>query len=162
MMVYEGKGDASCVRSADYYRFRFSSSPLVQAALPLAAVTRHPEPHPDLNASFQVSLRPLGDFADMSPVELIDMMLPGLATAFEGFQVVAPTRSTTVGGLAAARAGFQYTLNVADGRSFPTHSEIVVVPRGDFMFMIGMGRKRGDAEAAADQESMLASIEIQP
>ena len=133
-----------------------------QAALPLAAVTRYPEPHPDLNASFQVSLRPLGALASTPPVELIDILLPSLGRAFEDFRVVSPATSTTVGGLPAARAGFQYTLKTGGGQEFPTRSEIIVVPRGAFMFLIGMGRKPDDREAEAAQEQMLASIQIQP
>jgi hypothetical protein len=38
---------------------------------------------------------------------------------------------------------------------------MVVVPRGKFMFFIGMGRKQGDEAATAELEEMLKSIEIQ-
>ena len=128
----------------------------------LVMVTRHPEPYPDLNPSFQAGLRPLGDLEGKSARELIELILPGLQQAFADFRVVDPVRELVVGGLPAAGVVIEYTLKTADGGAFPTRSESYVVPRGKFMFFIGMGRNPTDAVAAQEQAAMLASIEIQP
>lgn len=148
-------------------RIRLNDAELEQqmktrATPPLAVVTRHPEPYPDLNPSFQVGLRPLGALEGKSATEVLAVILPTLERAYADYRVVAPVSETTIGGLAAARVGVEYTLETADGGSFPTRSDMVIIPRGKFMFFIGMGRKPGDSEADADVASMLASIEIQP
>jgi hypothetical protein len=132
-----------------------------QANPPLAVVWKHPEPYPDVNPSFQIGLRPLGTLEGKSAKELIDIVLPTMAKMQADFQIVRPIAETTVGGLPAARASFHYTLKTTDGGAYPAWSDIVVVPRGKFMFFIGMGRKQGDEAATAELEQMLESIEIQ-
>jgi len=132
-----------------------------QANPPLAVVWKHPEPYPDVNPSFQVGLRPLGTLEGKSARELIDIVLPTMAKMQADFQLVEPAAEITVGGLPAARASFHYTLKTTDGGAYPAWSDMVVVPRGKFMFFIGMGRKQGDEVATAELEQMLESIEIQ-
>jgi hypothetical protein len=133
-----------------------------QANFPLAMVTKHPEPYPDINASFQLGFRPLGGFEGKSAVELIQVILTPLKAAYADFEVAEPVLSTTVGGLPAARVGIRYTLKTTDGGAFPTRSDLIVVPRGKFMFFIGMGRKPDDSEAEREQQAILSSLEIQP
>lgn len=52
-------------------------------------------------------------------------------------------------------------LKTTDGGAYPAWSDMVVVPRGKFMFFIGMGRRQGDEAATAELEQILESIEIQ-
>jgi hypothetical protein len=132
-----------------------------QANPPLAVVSKHPEPYPDINASFQVGLRPLGTLEGKSATELLEVILPTLEKAYSDFRIVAPVAETQVGGLPAARISIHYTLKTTDGGAYPSWSDMVVVPRGKFMFFIGMGRKQGDLEATAELEQMLKSVEIQ-
>ena len=132
-----------------------------QANPPLAVVWKHPEPYPDINPSFQIGLRPLGTLEGKSAKDLIDIVLPAMAKMQADFRLVEPPAETVVGGLPAARASFHYTLKITDGGAYPTWSDVVVVPRGKFMFFIGMGRKQGDEAATAELEQMLESIEIQ-
>jgi hypothetical protein len=132
-----------------------------QANPPLAVVLKHPEPYPDVNATFQVGLRPLGTLEGKSAKELVEVVLPAMAKMYADFKIVEPVAETEVGGLPAARASIHYTLKTTDGGAYPTWSDLVVVPRGKFMFFIGMGRKQGDRAATADLEQMLKSIEIQ-
>jgi hypothetical protein len=133
-----------------------------RATPPLAVVMKHEEPYPDVNPSFQVGFRPLGGLAAKSARELVEILLPSYEKIFADYELVAAVSDVVVGGLPAARVGFNYTLKTNDGGAYPTRSDMVVVPRGKFMFLIGMGRKQGDDVATAELERMLASVEIQP
>lgn len=133
-----------------------------QANPPLAVVMKHAEPYPDINPSFQVGLRPLGTLEGKSATELVEVALSGMSKMYADFKLVAPVTETEVGGLPAARASIHYTLKTTEGGAYPTWSDIVVVPRGKFMFFVGMGRKQGDMVATAELEQTLRSIEIQP
>ena len=133
-----------------------------QANPPLAVVMKHPEPYPDVNPSFQVGLRPLGPLEGKTATEILGLIVPTLEKAHADFRIVTPISESMVGGLAAARVSIHYTLKTSDGGAYPTWSDMVVVPRGKFMFFIGMGRKQGDEGATAEVEKMLASIEFQP
>ena len=37
-----------------------------------------------------------------------------------------------------------YSLQVPDGRTFPTTSEMWIVPKGDYFFMIGAGTRQDE------------------
>lgn len=133
-----------------------------QANPPIAVVMKHAEPYPDINPSFQVGLRPLGTLQDRSAKELVEVALAGMSKMYADFKVVSPATETEVSGLPAARASIYYTLKTTDGGAYPTWSDMVVVPRGRFMFFIGMGRKQGDNLATAELEDTLTSVEILP
>lgn len=132
------------------------------ATPPLAVVTKHPEPWDDLNPTFQLGLRPLGGLEGRSAKEVLAVVLPTLARTYSDFREVSPITDVQVGGLPAARVGIEHTLRTADGGAFPTRNDMIVVPRGKFMFFIGMGRNPDDKDAGADLEAMLSSVEIQP
>jgi len=129
---------------------------------PLAAAMRYPEPHPDLNPSFQIGLRPLGELEGKSANEILELLLPGLLRIADDAKVVRPVEGISVSGLPAARAGFEYTLRTVDGGAFPTRSDIVIIPRGRFMFMVGSGRKPDDSASAGEIETILTSLVIDP
>lgn len=148
-------------------KLRLSDSELeqkikTQATPPLAVVMKHPEPYPDLNPSFQLGLRPLGALEGRSATQLLELIVPTLKAAFSDFEIVAPIAAATVGGLPAARVGIRYTLETTDGGAFPTRSDMIVVPRGKFMFFLGMGRKPDDDVAEKEQSEILESLSIQP
>lgn len=129
---------------------------------PLAAAMRYPEPHPDLNPSFQIGLRPLGALEGKSAREILELLLPGFLLMADDVRIVRPAEELSISGLPAARAGLEYTLRTVDGGAFPTRSDMVIVVRGRFMFMVGSGRKPDDAVAAGEIEEILASLVIDP
>jgi len=127
----------------------------------LAVVWKYPESYPDVNPVFRVGLRPLGALEGKSAKDLVDVTLSGVAKMYADFKVVAPITETEVGGLPAARVSIHYTMKTAEGGAYPVWLDMVVVPRGKFMFFFTMGRKQGDEVATAELEQMLKSIEIQ-
>jgi hypothetical protein len=133
-----------------------------QTSPPVVAISRHPEPTPDLNAGFQITLRTLGKLEGQSATRILTGILPTLEAVSPDFKVTTPVTAITVGGRPAARIGYEHRLDFGENVSFRTHSDLIVVPRGQLMIQIGMGRKPQDPEAAADLERTLQSVEIAP
>ncbi len=54
-----------------------------------------------------------------------------------------------------------YSLTIPDGRFFPTASELWIVPRGDYFFMIGAGTRQ-DEKTGSRKEilKILNSVEL--
>jgi hypothetical protein len=148
-------------------RVQLSDSEL-QAALqkfataPLFVFTKYTEPHPRLNPSIQVTLRPLGTIAGMAPTELMKIAVTAMQRAFADFAFVREIESAQISGLAAAHMSARYTMKHAEGAEFKVLSRMWLVPRGAFMFIIGMsGPQDGPDVSESEFAEVLRSVTLQ-
>lgn len=131
------------------------------ATAPLVVIMKYPEPYDDLNPSLKVNIRPLGQFKGADPRQIMSFILPQLQRSFRDFVVVQEPVAAKVSGMDAAYMQVNYSLVIPDGRQFPTTSEMWIVPRGDFFFMIGAGTRQ-DEQTGSRQEirEILDTLEI--
>ena len=131
------------------------------ATAPLFVFMKYPEPHDDLNPSVQVILRPLGPLEGGSPTQIMEAAVGPLEQMFTDFEFVRAIQETTVSGLPAAHMTAKYSISNAEGAEFPTLSRMWIVPRGSFVFLIGMsGPQEGPDVAEAEFKEVLDSVEI--
>ncbi|HXV78001.1 MAG TPA: hypothetical protein VD788_16955 [Candidatus Polarisedimenticolaceae bacterium] len=131
------------------------------ASAPLFVFTRYPEPHDDLNPSIQVILRPLGELAGLPPIEVMQAAVGPLQEIFGNFEFVEEIHPTEVAGYPAARMSATYTIENDEGRAFETVSKMWIVPRGSFMFMLGMSGAIEDRDELEEIfERAIGSVEI--
>ena len=132
-----------------------------RASAPLVVILKHPEPHDDLNPSFQVMIRPLGQLQGRKPIELMELVASTLRPAMKDFEFVQPAQELEIHGLPAARMKAKYSVGNAEGREFKTFSRMWIIPRGAFMFMISAsGPQEGADVSEAEFEAILKSITI--
>lgn len=132
------------------------------ATAPLYAFAKHAEPYPDLNPSFKINLRPMGTLAGRSAIELIELILPALQRTFPDLRIVQAPTPTIVGGLPAGYVRAEYTVSAA-GQTFPTTSELWIVPRGRFFFMIGAGTRTDERSGTrAEVRQIVDGMIIEP
>lgn len=124
---------------------------LKYATAPLVVMAKYPEPFDDLNPSFKVNLKPLGRLDGSNPNKILNLILPQFKKSFQDFELVQKPVETTVAGLKASYMRLNYSLSIPDGRSFPTTSELWIVPRGDFFFMIGSGTRQDEATGSREE-----------
>lgn len=132
------------------------------AQVPFMAFMKYPEPYDDVNPSFKVNIKPMGQFQGMDMKEILNALIPTFKQAFRRFEVVDGPRDVQISTISSAYMKIQYSLVVADGREFPTSSEIWLVPKGNNFFMIGVGRRQdaGD-EDLKDINEIISSIKIE-
>jgi hypothetical protein len=118
---------------------------LKYATAPLVVMAKYPEPYDDLNPSVKVNIKPLGELDGNNPSKILNLILPQFKKSFQDFNLVQKPVETTIAGLKASYMRLNYSLAIPDGRSFPTTSELWIVPRGDFFFMIGSGTRQDEA-----------------
>lgn len=132
------------------------------AQVPFLAFMKYPEPYDDVNPSFKVNVKPLAQLGGKDPKEILQMLVPVFKNAFRDFRTVDGPKDITIDGIPSAYAMFQYTLSVADGRTFPTTSDIFIIPRGNIFFMVGVGsRQDASQEDLIEIDSIIQSIKIQ-
>lgn len=133
------------------------------AAAPLVVMFKYPEPYQDINPSFKVNIKPLGQLKGRDAKEIAGLLLPSLQKAFKEFAVAQEPSDVTVSGLKGAYVRVTYSLEIPEVGLFPTSSELWIVPRGDYFFMIGAGT-RTDEKTGSRQEiqDIVKTIRIEP
>lgn len=112
---------------------------------PLIAIMKHPEPFDDLNPSFKVNVKPLGILPPKDPKKILSLLTRQFPKVFKDYKLITAPTETKVSGLLAAYAKIHYSLEIPDGRSFPTCSELWIVPRGAYFFIIGAGTRQDES-----------------
>ncbi|NJK93433.1 MAG: hypothetical protein HC904_17425 [Blastochloris sp.] len=132
------------------------------ATAPLVVMMKYPEPYDDLNPSFKANIKPLGNLSADDPVAIINLMTGPMAKIFKDFKIAKPASETTISGLKAAHVSIHYSLQIPDGREFPTASDLWIVPRGKFFFVLGAGtRQDGKTGSREEIEKILSSVVIE-
>lgn len=118
---------------------------------PLVAMAKFEEPHDDLNPSIKVNLRPFGPLKGRSGEELIRVILPTLQRSMKDFKVIQAPEAVTLDGVSAGHARFAYTLVLEEEVSISVASDIWIVPRGDYFFMIGAGIRADESNGSQEE-----------
>lgn len=111
---------------------------------PLVAITKYKEPYDDLNPSIKVDLKPLGNFQGKNPSEIINAFLPFLKKAFPDMKNEIGPMDTTFNGIKAGYFRGLYTMNVPKIGDFQANTEMWVVPKGSYFFLIGSGTRKDE------------------
>ncbi len=139
----------------------FKQLMLKYSTAPLVAMMKYPEPFDDLNPSFKVNVKPLGNFKGDDPKKIMGLMLPQFYKMFDSFKLVQPPVDTAVDELPAAYMRMDYSVAISDGRSFPATSELWIVPRGDYFFLIGAGTRQDGVTGSREEISkIISSVEL--
>lgn len=137
----------------------FQKLMLKYSTAPLVAMMKYPKNFDDLNPSFKVNIRPLGELKGINPKNILDLIIPQFQKTFADFNLVQAPIDAVVGLLPAAYMRVNYSLANSDNRIFPATSELWIVPRGDYYFMIGAGtRQDGKTGSREEISEILASI----
>lgn len=132
------------------------------ATAPLVAMMKYPEPYEDVNPSFKVNLKPYGGLKGKSPEDIINLVMPQFRKTFKEFVLVQPPIEVVVSGIKSAYARMNYTMEIPDGSTFPTTSELWIVPHGDYFFMIGAGTRQDEKTGSRKEiEEILKTVTIE-
>jgi hypothetical protein len=140
----------------------FHALMLKYATAPLVVFAKYPEPYDDLNPSFKVNIRPIGQLQGKDPSEVLGVLLPQFEKVLKDFAVVQAPTQVEVSGIKSAYARIHYSLQIPDGRSFPTTSELWIVPRGGYFFMLGAGTRQDEKTGSRKEiEAIVKSVKIE-
>ncbi len=132
------------------------------ATAPLFAFTKYPEPHPGVNPSIQVILRAAGAFVGAPATETLRAAAGVMQKGFSDFTFLQEIEATELSSFPAAHMRVQYTLTTANGAACKVLSRLWLVPRGGFMFLLGMSGPADGADVSeAEFAVVLASVKIE-
>jgi hypothetical protein len=127
----------------------------------MVVIAKYEEPYDDLNPSLKVNMRPLGNFSADKPTAILDIISKQFESLFEDYKVVTAPKETKLAGLKAGYLKVHFSMKIPDGRTFPTCSELWVVPRGKHFFMIGAGTRQDEKTGKREEiEKILETLKI--
>jgi hypothetical protein len=145
----------------DFGSDEFNQLIRTRASEPLVTITKYPDTQDSVNPTIKVIYRPLKGAARSSAVAVATAVVEEMKSAFEWFEPDGPIQQDTVGGLVAGRFQFRFTIEMQDGRFFDIVNRSWVVPRGDFIFLIGMSAPaEGPDVSTAEFDQAFSSIQI--
>lgn len=134
---------------------------LKYATVPMVAMLKYPEPYDDVNPTFKVNIKPLGVLKGKSATEMIEILLPQFEKIFKDYKLAQAPTEVEVSGLKGAYVRINYSLVTTDDRAFPTTSELWIVPRGEYFFMMGAGTRQDEKTGSRKEiQDILASVKI--
>jgi hypothetical protein len=134
---------------------------LKYATAPLVAMMKYPEPFDDLNPSLKVNVKPFGQLKGIDPKQLLSLVSGQFASIFKDYKLVEGPIDAEVSGIKSGYLRFNYSLQIPDGRTFPTTSELWIVPRGDYFFMIGAGTRQDEKTGSRKEiQEILKTVKI--
>lgn len=140
----------------------FQAAMLKYATAPMVAMTKFPEPYDDLNPSFKVNIKPFGQLKGKAAKDIISLILPQFQKAFKDFELVQPPTEVEVSGIKSGYVRIHYSLQTPDGKVFPTASELWIVPRGDYFFVLGAGTRQDERTGSREEiANIIRSVKIE-
>lgn len=128
---------------------------------PLVAMMKFEEPFDDVNPSFKVQIKPYGGLKGKSPAEIIGAFVPQFEKMFKDFSLIQSPTHVVVSGIKSAYMRMNYSLEIPDGRAFPTTSELWIVPHGDYFFVIGAGTRQDEKTGSREEiQRILKTVKI--
>lgn len=133
-----------------------------RATAPLVVMAKHKEPYDDLNPTVQIVLRPLGVLQGKPTTEIMEVAVRPMQNAFHDFKFIRDIHETEVSGMKSSHMRATYTISNKEGRNFRVVSRMWMVPRGSFIFLIGMsGPESGPDVSEKEFAQVLKSIQIE-
>ena len=131
------------------------------STLPLVIIAKYKEPYNQLNPTLKVIVRSLHGMDASKPVKMVNTILPTLKKSFMDFEIKTSPKPVEVGGQKAAYVHLHHKLNTKKGDTYLVSSEMWFIPKGNSVFMIGVGTEVGDkTDTRKDIQSIIESIDF--
>ena len=140
----------------------FHQMMLKYSTAPLVVMTKYQEPFDDVNPSFKVQVKPFGQLKGSDPKQVLTMVSGQMKNVFKDFAITQAPTDVIVAGIKSAYMRINYSLQVPGGGTFPTTSEMWIVPKGDYFFMMGAGTRQDEKTGSRKEiQSVVDSVKVQ-
>jgi hypothetical protein len=139
----------------------FSDLLVKNASVPFFAITKYPEPFDDLNPSIKINTKPYGGLKGQSLESILRILVEQFTKMFQDFSVDQEPQQIDLGNQKAEYLRIKYTLKTQDGKIFATCSELYLIDKGEYFYMIGAGTRQDEKTGTRDDiRKILNTVEI--
>ncbi len=132
------------------------------ADVPMIVIMKYPEPYKNLNPTLKIDVKPAGDYKGTDPRKILSAMTASMGEFFDGFKIIKGPAETKLDGMAGAYIRFNTIMKMESGQSYPSCSEIWIIPRGDHMFMFSANTRQDEKNCKRDEiRKIIDTIKIE-
>jgi hypothetical protein len=124
---------------------------LKMADVPMIVIMKYPEPYNNLNPTLKIDVKPTGDYKGTNPKKILSAMTNPMGDFFEGFKIIKGPTETKLDGMAGAYVRFNTIMKLEGGQSYPSCSEIWIIPRGEHIFMFSANTRQDEKNCKRDE-----------
>lgn len=124
---------------------------LKMADVPMIVIVKYHEPYKNLNPTLKIDVKPTGDYKGTNPKKILSAMTASMGDFFDGFKIIKGPADANIDGMNGAYVRFNTIMKMEDGQSYPSCSEIWVIPRGDHMFMFSANTRQDEKNCKRDE-----------
>ncbi len=134
---------------------------LKMADVPMIVIMKYQEPYNNLNPTLKIDVKPTGDYKGTNPKKILSAMTASMGDFFDGFKIIKGPVESKIDGMNGAYIRFNTIMKMEGGQSYPSCSEIWVIPRGDHMFMFSANTRQDEKNCKRDEiRKIIDSIKI--
>lgn len=124
---------------------------LKMADVPMIIIMKYPEPYNNLNPTLKIDVKPTGDYKGTNPKKILSAMTASMGDFFDGFKIIKGPVESKIDGMNGAYIRFNTIMKMEGGQSYPSCSEIWVIPRGAHMFMFSANTRQDEKNCKRDE-----------
>lgn len=118
------------------------------AAIPFFAITKFKEPYDDINPSIKINTKSYGALLGKKLEELYGIMIPQFEKLFNDFKIIEPPKEQILNKTKSVYIKFYYTMKTKEGLEYKTCSEMWMIDRGNYYYLIGAGSKQDESNCS--------------
>ena len=131
------------------------------ASIPFIFLSKFKEPYDDINPSIKINTKPYGNLKGKTLTEIINLILPQFEKMFLNFKIQDSITEIKINEINATYVKFYYTLKTQEGKEFLTSSELYLIDKVNYFYMIGVGTKQDESNCKRQETlDILNTIEF--
>jgi hypothetical protein len=121
------------------------------ADVPMIVIMKYSEPYNNLNPTVKIDVKPMGEYKGTDPKKVLSALTASMGDFFDGFKIMKGPTEVKVDGMTGAYIRFNTIMKLENGQSYPSCSEVWVIPRGDHMFMFSANTRQDEKNCKRDE-----------
>lgn len=121
------------------------------ASVPFFFLTKYSEPYDDINPSLKINTKPFGNLIGKSLIDISNILLTQFEKLFTDYELIEAPKEISINNQKATYFKIYYTLINSEGNFFKTCSELYLVNKETFFYMIGVGTKQNESNGSRQE-----------
>lgn len=130
-------------------------------SVPFFAISKFKEPYDDINPSLKINTKPYGNLQGKSLEYITSIMLTQFEKMFLDYKLIEGPKEYLINNNKSIYSKIYYTIKSKNGDEFKTCSELWLIDKGNYFYVIGVGTKQNESNCKRSEiYNFIKTIEL--